>query len=81
MAVEISRRDIISDEIVELQSEARFLKLPVAPYLDLLNITPLPSQIAIINAVNNPKYRFISAAISRRQGKHTLRTLLDSLCL
>ena len=31
MAVEVSRRDIISDEIVELGSEARFLKLPIDP--------------------------------------------------
>jgi len=79
MAVEVSRRDVVSDEIVELQSEARFLKLPVAPYLDLLNITPLPSQIAIINAVNNPKYRFISAAISRRQGKTYIANIIGQL--
>ena len=79
MAVEISRRDVLSDEIVELQSEARFLKLPVAPYLDLLNITPLPSQIAIINAVNNPKYRFVSAAISRRQGKTYIANIIGQL--
>lgn len=79
MAVEISRRDVISDEIVELTSESRFLKLPVGPYLDLLNITPLPSQIAIINAVNNPKYRFISAAISRRQGKTYIANIIGQL--
>ena len=79
MAVEISRRDIISDEIVELGSEARFLKLPIAPYMDLLNITPLPSQIAIINAVNNPKYRFVSAAVSRRQGKTYIANIIGQL--
>lgn len=79
MAVEISRRDIISDEIVELQSEARFLKLPINPYLDLLNVTPLPSQIAIINALNNPKYRFVSAAVSRRQGKTYIANIIGQL--
>jgi len=79
MTVEISRRDIISDEIVELGSEARFLKLPIAPYMDLLNITPLPSQIAIINAVNNPKYRFVSAAVSRRQGKTYIANIIGQL--
>ena len=79
MAVEISRRDIISDEIVELGSEARFLKLPITPYMDLLNVTPLPSQIAIINAINNPKYRFVSAAVSRRQGKTYIANIIGQL--
>jgi len=79
MTVEVSRRDILSDEIVELQSETRFLKLPVDPYLDLLNITPLPSQIAIINAINNPKYRFVSAAVSRRQGKTYIANIIGQL--
>ena len=79
MAVEISRKDILSDEIVEYRSETRFLKLPVPPYLDLLNITPLPSQIAIINAINNPKYRFISAAVSRRQGKTYIANIIGQL--
>ena len=79
MAVEISRRDIISDEIVEIGSETRFLKLPIAPYMDLLNVTPLPSQIAIINAINNPKYRFVSAAVSRRQGKTYIANIIGQL--
>ena len=79
MAVEISRRDIPSDEIAEYRSETRFLKLPVPPYLELLNITPLPSQIAIINAINNPKYRFVSAAVSRRQGKTYIANIIGQL--
>ena len=79
MAIEISRMDVISDEIVELQSEARFLKLPIAPYLDLLNVKPLPSQVAIINAINNPKYRFVSAAVSRRQGKTYIANIIGQL--
>ena len=79
MAVEVSRRDIISDEIVELGSEAKFLKLPIGPYLELLNVTPLPSQIAIINAINNPKYRFVSAAVSRRQGKTYIANIIGQL--
>ena len=79
MAVEISRRDIPSDEIAEYRSETRFLKLPVDPYLDLLNVTPLPSQIAIINAINNPKYRFVCAAVSRRQGKTYIANIIGQL--
>ena len=76
MAVEVSRKDVLSEELVDYRSETRFLKLPVDPYLDLLNITPLPSQIAIINAINNPKYRFVSAAVSRRQGKTYIANII-----
>ena len=79
MAVEVSRRDVISKEIVELGSEAKFLKLPIGPYLNLLNVKPLPSQIAIINAINNPKYRFVSAAVSRRQGKTYIANIIGQL--
>jgi hypothetical protein len=79
MAVEVSRRDIISEEIVELGSEAKFLKLPIGPYLNLLNVKPLPSQVAIINAINNPKYRFVSAAVSRRQGKTYIANIIGQL--
>jgi len=79
MAVQVSRQDIVSDEIFELQSEARFLKLPVNEYLDLLGVTPLPSQKAIINAINNPKYRFVCAAVSRRQGKTYIANIIGQL--
>ena len=66
MTVEVSRADVITEKLVDLQSETRFLKLPVAQYLELLGVSPLPSQMAIINAVNNDKYRFVVASISRR---------------
>ena len=79
MAVEISRRDVLSDKIYDLQSETRFLKLPIDPYLELLGVTPLPSQIAIINAINNPKYRFVCAAVSRRQGKTYIANIIGQL--
>ena len=79
MAVEISRADIRSEEFLELQSETRFLKLPVSEYLDLLGVTPLPSQVAIINAINNNKYRFVCAAVSRRQGKTYIANIIGQL--
>lgn len=79
MAIEVSRLDIVSNTILELQSETRFLKLPIPPYLDLLGVQPLPSQIAIINAINNPKYRFICAAVSRRQGKTYIANIIGQL--
>jgi phage terminase large subunit len=63
--MEISRKDIVLDSVVK----GDFLKVPITGYLDLLGIEPIPSQIALINAINNPKYRFIVGALSRRQGK------------
>ena len=79
MTIQISRADITGDALHDLQSETRFLKLPVDPYLDLLGITPLPSQVAIINAINNPKYRFVCAAVSRRQGKTYIANIIGQL--
>ena len=79
MAVEMSRRDITCDYLLDLESETRFLKLPVDPYLELLGVTPLESQVAIINAINNPKYRFVCAAVSRRQGKTYIANIIGQL--
>ena len=79
MAIEISRKDIVAEELFEYQSETRFLKLPVSPYLEMLGIEPLDSQKAIINAINNPKYRFVCAAVSRRQGKTYIANIIGQL--
>jgi hypothetical protein len=76
MAIQISRADITGEYFLDYSKESRYLKLPVTPYLELLGITPLPSQVAIINSLNSPKYRFITAAISRRQGK----TYIANIC-
>ena len=38
MAVEVSRQDIISDKIVELQTANKFLKVPADSYLEMLGI-------------------------------------------
>ena len=67
--IEISRTDILGDYLMDLSPDSRFIKLPIIEYLELLGIEPNSSQKAIINAINNPKYRFVCAAISRRQGK------------
>lgn len=63
----VSRADIPSDVIV--QYPGAFMKVPIARYLEELGVEPLPSQIALVNGINNPKYRFGCAALSRRQGK------------
>jgi hypothetical protein len=92
--LEISRPDVIAEEIVELTVADRFIKLPIIPYLKLLPardaITGEVSnvfeqinrpQIALINAINNPKYRFICAALSRRLGKTYISNILAQLVL
>ena len=77
--LEISRKDIVGDRLMTYSAEERFLKLPVEGYMELLNIDPIPSQTAIINAVNNPKYRFICGAVSRRQGKTYIANIIGQL--
>jgi PBSX family phage terminase large subunit len=80
--IEISRKDVLSDKLVDYNSETRFIKLPINGYLDLLNVEPNSSQTALINAVNDPKYRFVCAAISRRQGKTYISNIIGQLvCL
>ena len=67
---------------MDLSSEDRFIKLPIEGYLELLGISPNTSQTAIINAINNPKYRFVCAAVSRRQGKTYISNIIGQLvCL
>ena len=67
---------------MDFESENRFIKLPINGYMDLLGINPNTSQNAIINAINNPKYRFVCAAVSRRQGKTYISNIIGQLvCL
>ena len=77
--IELSRKDIVSDNLMAFQEQSRFIKLPMEGYLELLGITPNTSQYAIINAINNPKYRFICAAVSRRQGKTYIANIIGQL--
>lgn len=77
----ISRPDVDSDSITELDAASRFIKLPIANYLKLLGIweTVNRPQIALINAVNSPKYRFICAALARRLGKTYIANVVGQL--
>jgi hypothetical protein len=80
--IEVSRSDVVQDYLMDMNPETRFIKLPIEGYLDLLNVIPNTSQTAIINAINNPKYRFITAAVSRRQGKTYISNIIGQLtCL
>ena len=77
--LDVSRTDILSSELMNFDSADRFIKLPISEYMNLLGIEPNSSQTALINAVNNPKYRFVCAAISRRQGKTYITNVIGQL--
>ena len=82
MSIEISRADVESEYLMEFDPNSRFIKLPIEGYMELLGIEPNTSQRAIINAINNPKYRFVTAAVSRRQGKTYISNIIGQLtCL
>jgi hypothetical protein len=74
----ISRDDIPTDALVDYGSSS-FLRLPLQGYLDAINITPIGPQIALANAVNNPKYRFIVACFSRRVGKTYISNIIGQV--
>jgi hypothetical protein len=76
--ITLSRKDILSTELMSFD-ENKFIKLPIDGYMDLLGINPNSSQTALINAINNPKYRFVCAAISRRQGKTYIANIIGQL--
>lgn len=75
----VSNSDIITDYLADYPSETRFLKIPSQEYFKLLGIEPLKPQKAIVNAINNPKYRFVTAAISRRLGKTYVANIIGQL--
>lgn len=90
----ISRPDISSYDITEFPTESRFIKLPIINYLKLLPaVDPVThvmgtaweqtnrAQIALINAVNNPSYRFICAALARRLGKTYIANVIGQLVM
>lgn len=82
----VSRPDIDSNAIQEFAPEQRFIKLPISNYLKLLRFGGKNvyeelnrPQIALINAINSPKYRFICAALSRRLGKTFIANIIGQL--
>ena len=81
----ISRSDVSSEEITDYPAETRFIKLPITKYLELLrgnkpDETNRP-QYALINAINNPKYRFVCAALARRLGKTWISNVIGQLVI
>lgn len=83
--LKVSRDDVPHDHIVDYSVEERFIKLPIQNYLRLLKdrkgnpISAIGPQIALINAINNPKYRYVTAALSRRTGKTFISNVIAQL--
>ena len=77
----VSRNNVETEHIVEFDPTQRFIKLPIDNYLRLLNLydTINRPQIALINAVNDPQYRFICAALARRLGKTYIANVIGQL--
>lgn len=77
----ISRPDVASDAITNFPASERFIKLPIENYLKLLGVweTMNGPQIALINAINDPKYRFVCAALARRLGKTYIANIISQL--
>ena len=77
----ISRPDVERSAIVDFDASRRFIKLPITNYLKLLGIwdTINEPQIALINAINDPKYRFVCAALARRLGKTYIANVIGQL--
>lgn len=73
----VSRADIRYDKFENF--EKPFLIFPPENYLNELNIEANNPQIAIINGINNPKYRFGVAAIARRLGKTFIANVIGQL--
>jgi phage terminase large subunit len=77
--LEVSRSDVSCDEYQQFPLEKRFIKLSVEKYLGLSDLRANRPQMAIINALQNPKYRFVTAAISRRLGKTYIANIIGHL--
>lgn len=84
----VSRPDVGTEGLDDFSVKERFIKLPIKGYLQMLP-SPMGSgtawdeinrpQIALINAINNPKYRFVCAALSRRLGKTFISNVIAQL--
>ena len=86
--LKVSRSDVDTLSLTDYDANSRFLKIPVSRYIsEVVAHQIIPEclnspQIALINAVNSPKYRFIVAAYSRRVGKTTVANMVANLvCL
>tara|TARA_Y100001956_G_scaffold82786_1_gene105616 strand:- start:2241 stop:3548 length:1308 start_codon:yes stop_codon:yes gene_type:complete len=62
-------REVDCEKLIDFSVEERFLKMPIDKYLQVSGVEPIAPQIGMVNAINDPKYRFVTAVLSRRTGK------------
>jgi len=80
----ISRPDVEWETITDFPMGERLIKLPIQNYLKM-TVDPKKGdetnnpQRALINAINNPKYRFVCAALARRLGKTYIANMIAHL--
>jgi hypothetical protein len=74
--MEISREAVNIQEVVHFPLTDRYLKLPFENVLEVHDVKPIIPQIALINAINDPHYRFVVAALARRTGKTFIANLI-----
>lgn len=67
--MQVSRDYVNCDRLIDFPQEGAFFKLPIAKFLEMEGIVPNKPQIAILNALNDPRHRFVVACVSRRVGK------------
>lgn len=79
--MKVSRSYVNINNIVDFPLESRFFALPIENLLDVEGIQPNNPQIAIINALNDPRHRFVTACVSRRVGKSFIAYTLGFLKL
>ena len=79
--LKVSRPDVEWEHLQEFPLESRFIKLPIENYLKLVGAWSQlnNAQLALINAVNNPRYRFVVAALARRLGKTYIANIIAQL--
>lgn len=87
--LKVSNPNIVTTHLVDFPADSRFIKLPVDKYMKMIpagaglegsawdNINA--PQIALINAINDPQYRFVCAALARRLGKTYIANIIAQL--
>jgi len=78
----VTSRKYVNIEYIEtFPPSERFIKLPINSYIKLLGIdeTLNRPQIGLINAINDPRHRFVCAAFARRLGKTFIANVIGQL--
>lgn len=76
--IEVSR-NIEYDRITPYPQNERFITLNIEKYFAQNGMKLLRPQIAIVNALNNPAFKFVVAAVSRRLGKTYIANVIAHL--